>query len=226
MRFSKMSTFDRNAVEEAVRQKEAHGGSVTIISLGSRDTKALKEALAMGADKALTIPADASTVDAMATSYYLAKLVTRVGGVDMVVCSEGASDTYQGQVGAMMAEWLGYPFLAYVKKVEAAAGKVRCEQVFEDWVEVAEASLPAVVSVVTEANQPRYPTLLQVMQASKKPIEEVQMASLRGPDFPDTGVQVLEATVQSMSRKRIMFEGTPAETAKNLVEALRREGAL
>jgi electron transfer flavoprotein beta subunit len=223
---SKMSTFDKNAVEEAVRQKEAKGGSVTVISLGSRDTKAIKEALAMGADKAMTIPADGSTIDAMATSYYLAKLVGRIGGVDLVICSEGASDTYQGQVGAMMAEWLGQPFLAYVKKVDTSGNKVRCESVLEDRVEVVEATMPAVISVGSETNQPRYPTLLQIMQASKKPIEEVQMASLKGQDLPDTGVQVLDATLQSMNRKKILFEGTPAESAKSLVDALKREGTI
>jgi electron transfer flavoprotein beta subunit len=223
---SKMSTFDKNAVEEAVRQKEAKGGSVTVISLGSRDTKALKEALAMGADKVLTIPADGSTMDAMATSYYLAKLVAKVGGVDLVVCSEGASDTYQGQVGAMMAEWLGYPFLAYVKKVEPSGNKLRCEQVFEDRVDVVEANLPAVISVGSETNQPRYPTLLQIMQASKKPIEEVQADTLKDQDLPDTGVQILDAMLQSMSRKRIVFEGNAAESAKKLVDALKQEGII
>ncbi len=223
---TRMSVFDRNAVEEAVRQKESKGGTVTVITLGSSESrKAIKEALAMGADKALLVLVE-QTPDAIGTSYLLAKCVSRVGGVDLVICSEGASDTYQGQVGAMVAEFLGLPFLPYARKVEAEAGRIRCEQSLEGGVAVSEAGLPAVISVVSEANEPRYPTLLQVMQASKKPVEEVALSSLKGTDYPETGVQVLEVTAQPMNRKRVIFETAPEDAARKLVDALRQEGVV
>jgi electron transfer flavoprotein beta subunit len=225
---TKMSNFDMNGVEEAVRQKEAHGGTVTVLTLGSAESKrAIKEALAMGGTKAVHIVVGpAAAPDTLGTSYLLAKAIERIGDVDLVVCSEGASDTYQGQVGVMVAEFLGMPFLAFAKKVEADEGKIRCEQGFEGGVRVLEAKLPAVVSVVSEANQPRYPTLLQVMAAGKKPIEDVPIASLQGPDYPETGMEVLDVTVQSANRKRRLLDGSPDEAARKLLDALKQEGVL
>jgi len=146
--------------------------------------------------------------------------------VDLVVCSEGSSDTYQGQVGAMVAEFLGMPFLAYAKKVEVDGAKVRCEQGSEKGVRVLETGLPAVVSVMSETNVPRYPTLLQVMVASKKAIEDVQPSSLKESDYPETGFEVLGVTLQVVNRKRLILEGQPEEAAKKLVEALKEEGVL
>lgn len=225
---TKMSNFDANGVEEAVRQKEQNGGTVTVVSLGSADAKkAIKEALAMGGTKAvqvLTEPADA--LDTLATAYCLAQAVKRLGGVDIVLCSEGASDTYQGQVGAMVAEFLDMPFIAYARKVAVADGRVRCEQALGGSLRVLEANLPAVVSMVTGSNQPRYPTLLEVMVAGRKAIDEIPLASLKGPEYPETGTEVVDVTVQSADRKRVIFDGPPEESAKKLVGALKQEGVL
>jgi electron transfer flavoprotein beta subunit len=223
---TKMSTFDKNAVEAAVSLKEKMGGSVTALSLGSQDARrAIKEALAMGCDRASLMLSE-GLLDALTTSYYLSAQIKKAGGVDLVLCSEGASDTYQDQVGAMVAELLGLPFVPCAKKVEVEGRKVRCEQVLDEGVRVSEAALPCVISVVSGANDPRYPTLLQSMQASKKPIEEVPVASLRGPDLPETSIEVLEVTGQSVARKRVIFEGSPDETARKLVDALRLEGVV
>jgi electron transfer flavoprotein beta subunit len=224
---AKMSNFDMNGVEEAVKQKEANGGTVTVVTLGGADAKkAIKEAMAMGGTKGVHILADTGGPDSVGTAYFLAQAIKRVGAVDLVVCSEGASDTYQGQVGAMLAEFLGMPFLAYARKVETSEGEIKCEQSFEGGVRVLKAKLPAVVSVVSEANVPRYPTLLQVMVAGKKSIEDVPIASLKGPDYPETGMEILDVTVQSANRKRVLFDGSPDEAAKKLVDALKKEGVL
>ena len=181
---TKMSNFDMNGVEEAVKQKEKNGGTVVVVTLGGADAKkAIREAMAMGGTRAVHVVSEPSdSPDTLGTAYLLAKAVKRVGEVDLVVCSEGASDTYQGQVGAMVAEFLGMPFLAFAKKVETADGKVKCEQGFDRGVKVIEAKLPAVVSVVSEANVPRYPTLLQVMVAGRKAIEDIPLSSLRDAD--------------------------------------------
>jgi electron transfer flavoprotein beta subunit len=225
---TKMSNFDAHGVEAAVKQKEQNGGTVTILSLGGAEAKkAIKEALAMGGTRAvqvLTGPTDSP--DAVATAYCLAQAIKRMGEVDLVFCSEGASDTYQGEVGAMVAEFLEMPFIAYARKVETDLGKVKCEQAIRGSVRVLEARLPAVVSVVSEGNAPRYPTLLQVMVAAKKLIEEIPLASLRGPDYPDTGTVVVDVTLQATSRKRVLFDGMPEESAKKLVDALRQEGVI
>lgn len=223
---TKMSSFDANGVEEAVRQKEANGGTVTAVTLGGAEArKVLKEAIAMGATDGVHVVAEPTALpDTIATAFCLAQAVKRVGAVDLVVCSEGASDTYQGQVGAMVAEFLGMPFLSYVRKLETSGGRVKCEQANEGGAKSLDASLPAVVSVVSEANVPRYPTLLQVMAAGKKPVEEVPLSSLQEAGCPQTGVEVLEVSVQPSSRKRLLLDGTPEEAARKLVEALRKEG--
>jgi electron transfer flavoprotein beta subunit len=225
---TKMSNFDRIGVEEALRQREAHGGTVTVVTLGGAESrKAVREAMAMGADRAVLVLADlVAAPDALGTAYCLAKAIRRMGSVDLVVCSEGASDTYQAQVGAMLAEYMGLPFLAYAKDVEIAAGKVKCEQAFEGATLVSEATLPAVVSMVNGSNQPRYPVLLQVMAAARKPIEDVPLSSLKGADYPETGMDVLDVKLQKVDRKRVLLDGPPEVAARKLVEALKLEGVL
>ncbi len=223
---TRMGTFDRNAVEEAVRKKESDQGStVTVLALGDADAKkSIKEALAMGCDRGVHILSEGD-LDSLGTAYCLAKAIARLDP-DLVLCSEGASDTYQGQVGPMLAEFLGLPFFAYARKTSLDATKrlVSCEQSFDEGVRVCEGPLPAVVSVVSEANEPRYPTLLQIMQSGKKPVEEIQVSSLKDAGFPETGLEVLETKLQTSPRKRVMFEGSAEETSRKLLGALKQEG--
>jgi electron transfer flavoprotein beta subunit len=183
--------------------------------------------MAMGGTKAVHILAEPEAApDSLGTAYYLAKAIGRIGEVDLVVCSEGASDTYQGQVGAMVAEFLGLPLLAFAKNVEIKKGTIRCEQDLEEGARILETKLPAVLSVASGANVPRYPTLLQVMVASRKAIEDVELSSLKGADYPETEVEVLDVTLQPVNRKRVILEGSLEEAAKRLIESLRQEGVL
>ncbi len=222
-----MSTFDKNAVEESVRLKESSSGSVTIITVGKSDArKTVKEALAMGGDRGCLVIAEQDTHDSLTTAYLLARAIEKVGPFDLVLCAEGSSDIYAGQVGPMLSEWLALPFLGYVRKIEIKDGILRCEQTLEDRIRVLEAELPAVVSVVSEINEPRYPTLLQIMQSSKKPIEEVKSELLIDGRAPPASVTTVEMTAYAMSRKRVTFEGSPEVTSEKLVEALLSEGVI
>jgi electron transfer flavoprotein beta subunit len=225
---TKMSNFDMHGVEEAVFQKEKNGGTVTVLTLGGDEAKkVIKEAMAMGGTKGVHVLVDpAEAPDSLGSAYILAKAVKRIGEVDLVVCSEGASDTYQGQVGAMMAEFLDIPFLAYVKKVEIDGVKVTCEQAFEGGVKVLQAKLPAVVSMMSGSNKPRYPTLLQVMVAGRKAIEDVPLSTLKAADYPETKMKVLGVTLQAANRKKVLLDGNPEEASRKLVDALRQEGVL
>ena len=226
---SKMSTFDKNAVEESIRLKESSGGSVTIITVGRSDAKkTVKEALAMGGDRGylVVVVAEPDPHDSLTTAYLLARAIERAGPFDLVFCAEGSSDIYAGQVGPMLSEWLALPFLGYVRKVEINGGVISCEQTLEERVRVLETELPALVSVVSEINEPRYPTLLQIMQASKKPIEEVGSELLIDRRAPPRLVTTVGMTAHAMSRKRVIFEGGPEATSRKLVEALRSEGVL
>ena len=223
---SKISTFDKNAIEEAVRVKAAHQGEVVAFSVGPPDAKkTLKEALAMGADRGVLIAAPPSGGDSLSTSEALAAGLKKEGPFDLVVCSEGSSDTYSGQVPPMVAELMGLAYIGYAKSLSIADGKAAAERSLEESIEKVEAPIPALVSVVSEINEPRYPTLIQIMQASKKPISELSRKELSLDDSRKE-VVVVSVSSQQSSRKHVIIEGTPTEAAAKLVAALKTEGVL
>ncbi len=223
---SKMSTFDKNAVEEALRLKAAQAGEVVVITLGTPEArKSMKEALAMGADRGILVTADPLAMDTSGTAQLLAAAIRRGGPFDVVICSEGSSDIYSGLVPPMLGEMLGLPYVGYARKIEVAGNSAKIERALEDSLDVVEAPLPFVVSVVSEINEPRYPTLIQIMQAGKKPLEELTPESLMpGAKAPPSFVLAMKA--HAMARKKVIFEGAPDETAKKLVEALASEGVI
>ena len=222
----KMSTFDKNAVEESLRLRSAKTGEVVAITVGAPDSKkTLKEALAMGVDKGVAVSADLLSTDTLRTAELLAAAITKTGPYDIVICSEGSSDTYDGQVPPMLGELLGLPYVGYARRIEIDGGSVKVERSLEDTLESVETSLPLVVSVVSEINEPRYPTLIQIMQSSKKSVED-----FNGEQLVQLGTRkqsyVVSMAAQSPSRKHIMIEGTPDQAAAKLVEALSKEGVL
>ncbi len=223
---AKMSTFDKNAVEEALRLKSASGGEVVALTVGPVDArKTLKEALAMGADRGVHVIGDVGLLDPMRTAELIAAAIQKAGPFDLVICSEGSSDIYTGQVPSMVAERLGMPYIGYAKKIEVTGQSAKAERSLEESVETVEAALPLVLSVVSEINEPRYPTLIQIIQASKKPVAEMKPEELvQARTSPPT--TVISMTVQSTARKRIMLEGAPDEAAAKLVEALEKEGVI
>lgn len=222
----KMSTFDKNAVEEGLRLKSAHQGEVVVFVVGAAESKkTLKEALAMGADRGVFVAADPLVIDALRTASMLAAAIRKSGPYDVVICSEGSSDTYTGQVPPMLGELLGVAYVGYARKIEVTGGSARVERSLEDSVEAVETSVPFAVSVVSEINEPRYPTLVQIMQASKKPIEELNGGEI-APPGTISGVEVVSMSSQPSTRKHVMIEGGPDEAAAKLLDALSREGVL
>lgn len=222
----KMSTFDKNAVEEGLRLRAAHQGEVVVFMVGTPEAKkTMKEALAMGADRGVIVAPDAPEGDTLRTAELLASAMQKSGPYDIVVCSEGSSDIYSGQVPPMLGELLGTAYVGFARKIELADGSVKVERSLEDSVEAVESPLPLVVSVVSEINEPRYPTLIQIMQASKKPIEEAG-----GDTVPPAGtrkqVAVASMSSQPSVRKHVIIDGSVEEAAAKLVEALTKEGVL
>ena len=223
---SRMSAFDKNAVEEGLRLKAAHQGEVVIFTVGPAESrKTMKEALAMGADRGVLVAADTTAIDTMRTAGMLSAAIKRSGPFDIVLCSEGSSDTYSGQVPPMLGEMMGVAFVSYARKIEVSGQTARVERSLEDSVESVEAHLPVAVSVVSEINEPRYPTLIQIMQAGKKPIEELSGEQL-SPAGAYREASTASMSAQQSARKRIMIEGSPDEAAAKLVEALMKEGVL
>jgi electron transfer flavoprotein beta subunit len=223
---TRMSTFDKNAVEEALRLKAAHQGEVVIVTVGTPEAKkTMKEALAMGADRGVLVSADPMAIDTRRTAELLAAALKKGGPYDVVLCSEGSSDMYSGLVPPMVGELLDLPYVGYARRIEVSGQAAKVERALEDSVEVVEAPTPLVASVVSEINEPRYPTLIQIMQAGRKPVEELSAEAL----IPGAGQSVSLVRgmkAQAMARKRVVFEGPPEETAKKLLEALASEGVL
>ena len=222
----KMSTFDKNAVEEGLRLKAAHQGEVAVFMVGGTESKkTLKEALAMGADRGVLVAADPMAIDALRTATMLVAAMKKSGPFDVVICSEGASDTYTGQVPPMIGELLGIPYVGYARKIEIDGKAAKIERSLEDSIEFVEAAVPFATSVVSEINEPRYPTLIQIMQASKKPVEELSGEAI-APAGSRRGVEVLSMSSQPTARKHIMIDGSPDEAAAKLLDALSKEGVL
>lgn len=223
----KMSTFDKSAVEEAVRIKTSHGGEVTVFTVGIQDAKrTIKEALAMGADKGVHVLADAGTADTLGTARLLTGAMKMAGGFDLILCAEGSSDTYTGQVPPMIAELLALPFVGFARKIELKSGVATLEQSYEDTITSVQCQLPLVVSVVSEINEPRYPTLIQIMQAGKKPLTEVPLGALGPAGLSGGNVGVVSMSGKPMNRKRVLIDGSPDEAARKLLDALASEGVI
>ena len=229
---TKISDDDKNVIEEAVRIKEKNGGSITALCVSGADAKkSIKEALAMGCDRArLLIDPVFQDGDALATAYILSQAIKKVGKYDLVITSTGSTDSYTGIVGPALAEFLNLPQLTFASKITLSGSKITVDRLLEDGVETVESELPVLVTVSREINQPRFPTLLQIMGAGKKELLEWN-SSILGIDASLVGkagskVEVRSLNVPKSSRKKILFEGKPEETAKQLAEALVKEGVV
>ncbi|MFC1931303.1 electron transfer flavoprotein subunit beta/FixA family protein [Chloroflexota bacterium] len=164
-----ISPFDENAVEAALRIKDAQGGKITVISLGAGLLReVVKKPLSMGADELILLEDEAfGEGDSWSTAYALAMAIKKVGDYDIIFCGRQASDWDAGQVGSGIAEILGLPSVTVAKKVDIADGKAKVERVTADGYEVIEVSLPALVTVSNELGEARYPTIKGIMAAKK-----------------------------------------------------------
>ena len=172
-----LNELDEYAVEEALRLKEAHGGEVTVLTMGpAKATDTIRKALAMGADKAVHLCDDAlHGSDALSTSYALAQVLKKIG-FDLVILGSESTDARTGVLAAMLAERLGVPQLTLANKVEVNGSAITIQRLTDYGFDKVEASLPAVVSVVEKINEPRYPSFKGIMAAKKKPVETLGIA--------------------------------------------------
>lgn len=164
-----LSPFDENAVEAALRIKDAQGSKITVISMGANLLReVVKKPLSMGADELILLEDEAFTGgDSWSTAYALSAAIRKIGDYDLVLCGRQAADWDMGQAGSGIAELLDLPSVTLARKVEAADGGVRVERVTEDGYEVVEVSLPALVTVSNELGEARYPTIKGIMAAKK-----------------------------------------------------------
>jgi electron transfer flavoprotein beta subunit len=227
-----MNPYDEIAVEEALRIKEAQGGSVTILSLGPQKAQeTIRTALAMGADKGIHVndPA-AQGSDTLATAKILAAALKQIP-FDLIIAGHRAVDEDNFQVGAAVAELLGIPQISMVIKEEIADGKIRCHRVIEGGSVVVEASLPALFTTQRGLNEPRYASLPGIMKAKKKPLDVKTVADLGldaaavGQDNRKVKIKALRYPPQRQAVQMIQGE-TAAEIAASLVKVLHEEAKL
>lgn len=226
----KMNDFDKNALEEALRLREKHGGRVVALSVGPQSARdVLKEALAMGADEAYLI-SDPSTAefDSRAVAHLIAKFYKKFGPFDIILMGEGSVDHFSLQVGPRVAELLGIPQLTYVRRLEYSGGGLVAERDLEDGFHVVSAPTPCVVTVAQEINQPRLPTLKSILAASKKPINVLSPVDLGvRPEEISPVVQTKLVVPPKTERKKIVIDGSkPEEAVQTLIKYLVQEGVL
>lgn len=225
----KISTYDKNAVEAAVKVKETTGGTAIAIATGPNIKEGVKEVLAMGCDEAYLVASDEfEGSDNLAVSRVLAKAIEKVGDVELVTLGEGSLDSYSSLLAGRLAARLGWPLVSYASNLEIKEGKAVVRSRIGGIIEEFELPLPCIVSVSEEMNEPRLPPLVQILQAGKKPQTQWTLSDLdlSGSDVgaEGSGIEVLSNKAPTMDRKNIVFEGDPDETAEQLAKALQKEG--
>jgi electron transfer flavoprotein beta subunit len=203
--------IDEFAIEEGLLLKEAHGGEVTILTVGpERATESIRKALSMGADKAVHVSDEAvHGSDAVATAKVLAKALGSIEW-DVAIAGSEATDARGAVVPALLAEVLGAPQLTQARKVTVDGSTVTIERVTDTGYEKVEGSIPAVISVVEKINDPRYPSFKGIMAAKSKPIDVKSLSDL-GLDASEVGLDNAWTQVAS-------FENAPPREAGQTVK--------
>jgi electron transfer flavoprotein beta subunit len=222
-----LNPYDEFAVEEAIRIKEKVAGSkVVVVCIGPEDaTKSLRTCLAMGADEAIhVVDADYQRFDGIASARVLAAAVKDVG-FDLVLCGKQAVDDDCAQVGPALAEFLGIPNVSVITKLEVAADqkKITVQREIEGADEVVECALPALVTAQKGLNEPRYPSLPNIMKAKKMPIKTIATDTLAlGPEGAPR-IEVLKFAEPPARKAGKVLEGEPKEVAKQVIALLVEE---
>lgn len=225
-----LNPWDEYAVEQALLTKEEHGGKITAISMGPEDAReALKTALAMGADEAIILSDTAfAGADTLVASKILAAAISKVEAVDLVFFGRSAVDSDSGVLGAQVARRLGWPSLSLVSAVTSLTpgeSTIEVERMIDEGRQIVGSPLPAVVSVVKEINEPRYPSFMGIRKASRAEIplwtaSDLGLAELSAPamTWPEIfAPPKIETTCE-------FIEGdTPDDIARKLADRLMEE---
>jgi len=206
-----MNEMDEYAVEEGLKIKEAHGGEVTVLTMGpNRAVEMLRKALSMGVDKAVHLVDDALEGScAIQSSYALAQAIGTLS-YDLVLLSAESSDARMGVMPALLAERLGVPQLSDARKVDVDGSKVVIERMTDYGHDKVEASTPLVLGVVEKINEPRYPSFKGIMAAKKKPLTTLTAADA-GIDTGRVGLATATSSVES-------FTAAPPRAAGQVVK--------
>jgi electron transfer flavoprotein beta subunit len=223
-----LNEWDNYALEEAISLKERLGGQVTAVSVGSEeDEEVLRRALAMGADRAIRVDAGNRTLDVRCISRILAKVVKDLP-FDLILTGAQADDTNEGCVGVMLAEELGLPHASVVKGVEVLDKGLRIRVELEGGTEeISSIKLPALLTIQTGINEPRYVSVMGIRKAAKKELKVLALEELRlggGSLEPDSSVERLFFPPEQGGAQ--MLTGDPATIAERILKILKEKGVI
>jgi electron transfer flavoprotein beta subunit len=222
-----INPFDMYALEEGLRIREQLGGTVTVLTMGPPQAEAaLREAISYGADEAVLLSDRAfAGADTWATTYTLARGIEKIGSFDLILCGKQAVDGDTAQVGPGLAERLSLPYAAWVRKIEALEdGVIRVQRLMDDGYDRLELSLPALLTVVKEINEPRVPSLKGKMRAKSQKIPLYSAADI-GADLQQTGLagsytQVIRVFAPLRAREKEWLTGSVENQVGQLLNKL------
>jgi len=222
-----INPFDEYAVEGALQQKEANGGTVVALCIGPESAReAIKHALAMGADEGILVSdAALESLDSAGAARVLAAAINKIGGADMVMFGRQTLDNGSGLTPPQTARALGWPMLGWVGQIKVdtlslskgEGGSVQVERVLEEGRQIVKANLPAVLSIVQSIGEPRYPSFMGIRKASKATIPVWSLADL-GISAP--AVVVSRTEISNPPVRETVCEMITGETPEAIAETL------
>lgn len=216
---------DAYALEEALRQKEKHGGEVVVITAGpARAQQVLREGLAKGADRAIHLEgAEFLALDALATAQAFAAAIQQ-DSFDLIFTGLQSDDFGYAQTGVILAELLGWPHATIIMQLEKKDAVIRVKRELEaGFFQFVEMPLPAVLTIQSGINKLRYATLIGIKQAKNKPLRKLTLAELGGAAAASNLQKLEKLYIPEKTKKTEVLDGAPGEVAKKLVDKLRNE---
>lgn len=222
----KVSPFDLNAIEAACEIKAMTGDAeITAVTVGGAllsNPKARKDVLSRGPDKLLLIQDAAFEGIRPNEAAQVLAAAAKARGFDLIVCGNGSADIYAQQTGLLLGAYLGVPAINAVSKIVSAAdGKLVVERATETEVETLELTLPAVICVSADINEPKIPAMRAILAAAKKPVEVIDAAAAAAPASRVVEVKSVLAQAQK-ARKQVVIEGDDDASIEQFVQEIRK----
>lgn len=225
-----INDWDKYAVEEAALLKEKYGGLLTVVTVGPEEAEdTLRRCFATGADNAIRLTDSAfDGSDAVAIARTIYRSVKDLK-FDLILTGAQASDDGYGQVGPVLASLLGIPHASLVTNIDIVDGKVRVQRELEGGLsELVEVSLPAVLTIQTGINEPRYVSIMGIRKASKKEISIAGLAELglSAPEVGESGsaTRVDKLFLPPVTKETEILQGSPDEVATRLAQIIKEKG--
>jgi electron transfer flavoprotein beta subunit len=227
-----LNEWDTYAIEEAILLKEKQGGTVTVLSMGGEEAnESIRKCLAMGADDAMRLSDPAFTAsDGLATARVLAEAIRKIP-YDLILTGTQAEDDGYGQVGVALAEILGVPHAALVNRLEIQDKKVKAHRELEGGLEeVVEIDLPAVLTIQTGINEPRYVSIMGIRKVAKKEIKALGASNLNlKPEevgAAGSDIRLEKVFLPPVGEGAEMLQGKPEDIAAKVFDILKDKGGL